>query len=1060
MTSQAKEAQRTRRSDMPTTVPSHPGLEEEHPLNTGQRRYRPLVLVLLLPIYLSPLLLQESQAWKSVYCMALTLSLLLSNEFPSMAAALLPLVLAPLLGLADAQMLAPHYMDGTVLSLACAQCLVGVLASGSNLVARFSCALLGVLGLRLLGVGIVAASLVAGSVLPASHPALLLAVRLVERVVGDLEADALDAQRRGDGWFDYAHAAPRTTRAMSNDDLFAQLASTVVSLPAKRSTASHRRSSRFHHFSGHTAPDVSPDDASQLSAQASAARRRASTMRRRLSRMLSFSAAAGARRKSRAKSICLPKLQPVEAPPAWAAPHRGTITRRLTAHDATTGGQRSRRSTVGATFGISEPASVAVSRRTSQALGRLPKPALRQEAATPGAPTPTAMGGAPTDSGKSEGAIPLRLRSLSTAGPGKNVDATKHSTKKMIALNAVAPVLPRESQAPIWKNEERPAQPTTGKTSPKSAMKDSRRKCLAARKATLIDPPQLDAKCDVSSVSLRPQPLPAGKRRQSLAPPRPTSPMSSTLDSSSVQTAPINKRLRLEHKGASALPHGLQDATTTFQGSSQKDAQPGPVPQPVEEQGAMHMSAHFAPELLALDGDLLRKPSILKPVRVTISRTSATPESEDGAAKEAMRQRRAADLDVPTSASQGSDPRTPEPLPSRPRMISIAPRVQLVQWERSGASGTTDREDSHSSNLSFDEEEEADRIRGMFKRLKNTLLVAVCFNSAFGGISNFLLGPATASLLANLQNSDADEQVNALQWCLVNFPASLAASVCSFFYVIYAGLFSWEGEAIKRAEEDARQKVAERWKRQGKCSYADLLLGYMFTAFSIFYVSWSYATAYDVCATLPALCGTVLLLSALPSGQDQRSWESGRRILDWDTVRSHVSWTLLLVCGSTSMLSQMAERHNLVRAVFDNVDMAFWKARSPVTIQLLMAFTAAGFAELINSMPLCNLIMPVASVSTTNPVLYAIPVAAAASSNLIFPSSIPVVILRNSLEMRTSEAVVVGLVLKAVLVVSAVLSTNTVGRLLFEAKSKRLESAMPSVTTLMLNASLTAAPFE
>ncbi|XP_075539610.1 uncharacterized protein LOC142574404 [Dermacentor variabilis] len=360
-------------------------------------------------------------------------------------------------------------------------------------------------------------------------------------------------------------------------------------------------------------------------------------MRRRLSRMLSFSAAAGARRKSRAKSICLPKLQPVEVPPAWATPHRATITRRLTAHDATAGGQRGRRSTVGAAFGSSEPASVAVSRRTSQAVGRLAKPALRQEAATPATSTSTAMSGAPTDSGKSEGAIPPRLRSLSTAGPRKSMDATKQSTKKMIPLNTDAPVLARESQAPIWKNEERPAQPTTGKMSPKSAMKDSRRKTLAARKALLIEPPLLGAKCDVSSISLRPQPLSAGKRRQSLAPPRPTSPMSSTFDNSSGHMAPINKRLRLEHKGALALPNALQDATTTSQGSSsQKDAQPGPVPQPVEEQGAMHMAAHFAPELLALDGDLLRKPSILKPVRVTISRASVTPESEDGAAKEAM----------------------------------------------------------------------------------------------------------------------------------------------------------------------------------------------------------------------------------------------------------------------------------------------------------------------------------------------------------------------------------------------------------------------------------------
>ncbi|KAL1479929.1 hypothetical protein MTO96_051468 [Rhipicephalus appendiculatus] len=287
-------------------------LEDERPFDSSQHRYRPLVLVLLLPVYLCPMLLQESQEWKSVYCIALTLSLLLSNEFPSMAAAFLPLVLAPLLGLADAQALAPYYMDGTVLSLACAQYLVGVLASDSNIVARISCALFGVLGLRLLGMGFVAASLIAGSILPASHPALLLAVRLVERVVGDLEADALDAQRRGDGWFDFSQAAPRTTRAMSTDDLLAQLASTVVSLPAKKALTSRRKSSRFH--------DMSFDEGSQLSAQNFAPRRRPSAMRRRLSRMLSFSGAAEARRKSRAKSICLPKLRPVEVPPPWTMP--------------------------------------------------------------------------------------------------------------------------------------------------------------------------------------------------------------------------------------------------------------------------------------------------------------------------------------------------------------------------------------------------------------------------------------------------------------------------------------------------------------------------------------------------------------------------------------------------------------------------------------------------------------------------------------------------------------------------------------------------------------------
>ncbi|KAL1481020.1 hypothetical protein MTO96_050544 [Rhipicephalus appendiculatus] len=399
----------------------------------------------------------------------------------------------------------------------------------------------------------------------------------------------------------------------------------------------------------------------------------------------------------------------------------------------------------------------------------------------------------------------------------------------------------------------------------------------------------------------------------------------------------------------------------------------------------------------------------------------------------------------PTLGSQGgSDLKTPELMAARPRMISIAPQAQLVQWERTAASGTTD---SRSSNMSYEEEEHVDKIRCTFKRFKNTLLVAVCFNSVFGGHLQPPAGP-----------SHGFPPGKPAQWCLVNLPAALAASACSFCYVSYVGLFSWGAEAIKRAEEDARQKVAERRKNHGPCSYRDLLLCYIFTVFTIFYVSWSYATAYDTWATLPALCGTVLLLSAMPSCEERHFWGSRRRILDWDTVRSEVSWTLLLVCGSTSVLSQMAE------AVFDNVDAAFWKARSTVTIQLMMAFTAAGFAELINSLPLCNLIMPVvfeiASVSTTNPVLYAIPVAAAASSNLIFPSSIPVVILRNSLEMPTSEAVAVGLALKAVLVVSAVLSTNTVGRLLFHAEGKRFEPTLPSVIGPALNASLITGSFE
>ncbi|XP_075746983.1 uncharacterized protein LOC119162457 isoform X2 [Rhipicephalus microplus] len=649
---------------MPTALPFHHvnSFGDENPFDSSHHRYRPLVLVLLLPVYLCPMLLQDSQGWKTVFCIALTLSLLLSDEFPSMAAAFLPLVLAPLLGLADAQTLVPHYMDGTVLSLACAQCLVGVLASDSNIVARISCALFGMLGIRYLGMGFVAASLLAGSILPASHPVLLLAVRLVERVVGDLEADALDAQRRGDGWFDYSHAAPRTTRALSTDDLFDQLASTVVSLPAKKASTSRRKFGRFH--------DTTPDEDTLLSGQSIAPRRRPSKMRRSLSRMLSFSGAAQAGHKSRTKSICLPKLRPVEAPPACMIPHRVPFTRRLTTYDVTerhAAGPRQRRLTLGTAAAAAEPGSLVssrhlaaapLSRRLSQAVGRFVKPAPAQDAAMSTAATATVAAEATMEAGKPEGDESFHLQ---------------------------------------------------GKTSPKPALKNSRRKSMAAKRASLAEPSHLGitSNSDEPPLYPRPQPPSAIKRRQSIAPPRSSTPVTSVSDYSTSHTVPAIKWLQTD-KVASVLPQVLADAAASTEASStpvHRSAQQCDMSKLAEGEATGPVLVQPSPWALDSDRDFMRKPSIQKPGRFSSDGTSKTLENEDGAAREPMQpQQHLVEVDIPTSASQASDLKTSEPMATRPRMISIAPQVQLVQWEGAPYGDV-------SSNLSYEEEKQAEKIR-------------------------------------------------------------------------------------------------------------------------------------------------------------------------------------------------------------------------------------------------------------------------------------------------------------------------------------------------------------
>ncbi|XP_077564915.1 uncharacterized protein LOC144180448 isoform X2 [Haemaphysalis longicornis] len=454
----------------------------------------------------------------------------------------------------------------------------------------------------------------------------------------------------------------------------------------------------------------------------------------------------------------------------------------------------------------------------------------------------------------------------------------------------------------------------------------------------------------------------------------------------------------------------INDAETPSRRISSQRHPPAPTSKwrptiPSSDEIDATISPHIVPEIFGQDPDILPKPSILKP--------SKTFSAEDSGLKQfAMEGEPSADMRVPTpdSKSASSRPSSEAVLAPRQRMISIAEHV--VTMEGNKISGATFK-DSRLSTSSSEDDEEATKIRD------------------------------AASL----------KEMSSLQWCLVNIPAVLTTSACSLGYVTYAGIFSWHSEATKRAERDAMERNAEKKKELGTYSFADGTLWYVLSALGLFYSGWLYATASSEFTTLPPLCGVVLLLSVLPRQKGHRFWCSGRRLLDSDAVRGSVSWTLLLFCGSGSLLSQMAVRHNLFQAVFENVDAAFWKDQSTVTIQLLISFLAAFFAEVISSLPLCDLLLPIvveiASVSTTNPVLYAIPVVAAASTNLIFPLSIPVVIMRNSVEMPITESVAVGLALKVVLVVCVVLSTNTLGRLMFT--SEGIHSVASSEHTAAYN---------
>ncbi|KAL3189302.1 hypothetical protein MRX96_002967 [Rhipicephalus microplus] len=223
--------------------------------------------------------------------------------------------------------------------------------------------------------------------------------------------------------------------------------------------------------------------------------------------------------------------------------HRVPFTRRLTAYDVTerhAAGPRQRRLTLGTAAAAAEPGSVVssrhlsaapLSRRLSQAVGRFVKPAPAQDAAMSTAATATVAAEATMEAGKPEGDESFHLQVISTTAALKNEDA--------------------------------------GKTSPKPALKDSRRKSMAAKRASLAEPSHLGitSNSDEPPLYPRPQPPSAIKRRQSIAPPRSSTPVTSVSDYSTSHTVPAIKRLRTD-KVASVLPQVLADAAASMEASS------------------------------------------------------------------------------------------------------------------------------------------------------------------------------------------------------------------------------------------------------------------------------------------------------------------------------------------------------------------------------------------------------------------------------------------------------------------------------------------------------------
>ncbi|XP_049271214.1 uncharacterized transporter B0285.6 [Rhipicephalus sanguineus] len=147
---------------------------------------------------------------------------------------------------------------------------------------------------------------------------------------------------------------------------------------------------------------------------------------------------------------------------------------------------------------------------------------------------------------------------------------------------------------------------------------------------------------------------------------------------------------------------------------------------------------------------------------------------------------------------------------------------------------------------------------------------------------------------------------------------------------------------------------------------------------------------------------------------------------------SRFPWQMVLLLGAVQVVSKVIEANSTVAT---SLRASSWMHQSPLTVQIVLTVVGALLSETMNNEALSRLLLPLtihAAVTTRmHPIYYAIPVAVAASSNLIMPITLPLVILHEVAEVPLRHLVLAGLIMKTALLSTLIISMNTTGQYIF-----------------------------
>ncbi|XP_070389113.1 uncharacterized protein [Dermacentor albipictus] len=264
-------------------------------------------------------------------------------------------------------------------------------------------------------------------------------------------------------------------------------------------------------------------------------------------------------------------------------------------------------------------------------------------------------------------------------------------------------------------------------------------------------------------------------------------------------------------------------------------------------------------------------------------------------------------------------------------------------------------------------------------------------------------------------------------WTLVTFPSCVLSSAIGLLYVYVFMFKQYEYVLIPELHLRILRHMARRLKNMKPARNSELLYTVFLASYGGFYLMARMAGAEHEDAQLCVLSSMVIVTSAVTLEQRQTGKEAGATDC-WGPF----PWHVVLLFGAVQVISNVLEGNNTIAVSFH---MSFWVHLSPLMVQIVLAVVATLLAETMNNAALSRILMPltvnVAATTRVHPLYYAIPVAVGASTNLIMPITLPLVVLHEAAEVPLRHLLFAGVIMKTALLFTLILSMNTTGRFIF-----------------------------